>query len=257
MIIDTHTHLFVEQFDDDLDQVVQRARAEDVEYFLLPNIDDESIERLHATVNRYPDQMFPMMGLHPTSVDENWRQRLATVEKALGEGRYYGIGEIGLDLYWDTRFAREQEEVLRIQLNWAKELNLPVSIHIRKAFDEIFPIIEDEQDGRLRGVFHCFTGTYDQARRAIDLNMHLGIGGVVTFKNGKIDRFLDQIPIDRLVVETDAPWLTPAPFRGKRNEPAYLKYVIEKLAAIYGTTPKEIACLTTQNALDLFDIPVA
>ena len=257
MIIDTHTHLFVEQFDDDLDQVVQRARAEDVEYFLLPNIDDESIERLHATVNRYPDQMFPMMGLHPTSVDENWRQRLATVEKALGEGRYYGIGEIGLDLYWDTRFAREQEEVLRIQLNWAKELNLPVSIHIRKAFDEIFPIIEDEQDGRLRGVFHCFTGTYDQARRAIDLNMHLGIGGVVTFKNGKIDRFLDQIPIDRLVVETDAPWLTPAPFRGKRNEPAYLKYVIEKLAAIYGTTPKEIACLTTQNALDLLDIPVA
>ncbi len=257
MIIDTHTHLFVEQFDDDLDQVVQRARAEDVEYFLLPNIDDESIERLHATVNRYPDQMFPMMGLHPTSVDENWRQRLATVEKALREGHYYGIGEIGLDLYWDTRFAREQEEVLRIQLNWAKELNLPVSIHIRKAFDEIFPIIEDEQDGRLRGVFHCFTGTYDQARRAIDLNMHLGIGGVVTFKNGKIDRFLDQIPIDRLVVETDAPWLTPAPFRGKRNEPAYLKYVIEKLAAIYGTTPKEIACLTTQNALDLFDIPVA
>ena len=257
MIIDTHTHLFVEQFDDDLDQVVQRARAEDVEYFLLPNIDDESIERLHATVNRYPDQMFPMMGLHPTSVDENWRQRLATVEKALREGRYYGIGEIGLDLYWDTRFAREQEEVLRIQLNWAKELNLPVSIHIRKAFDEIFPIIEDEQDGRLRGVFHCFTGTYDQARRAIDLNMHLGIGGVVTFKNGKIDRFLDQIPIDSLVVETDAPWLTPAPFRGKRNEPAYLKYVIEKLAAIYGTTPKEIACLTTQNALDLFDIPVA
>ncbi len=257
MIIDTHTHLFVEQFDDDLDQVVQRARAEDVEYFLLPNIDDESIERLHATVNRYPGQMFPMMGLHPTSVDENWRQRLATVEKALREGHYYGIGEIGLDLYWDTRFAREQEEVLRIQLNWAKELNLPVSIHIRKAFDEIFPIIEDEQDGRLRGVFHCFTGTYDQARRAIDLNMHLGIGGVVTFKNGKIDRFLDQIPIDRLVVETDAPWLTPAPFRGKRNEPAYLKYVIEKLAAIYGTTPKEIACLTTQNALDLFDIPVA
>lgn len=257
MIIDTHTHLFVEQFDDDLDQVVQRARAEDVEYFLLPNIDDESIERLHATVNRYPDQMFPMMGLHPTSVDENWRQRLATVEKALREGHYYGIGEIGLDLYWDTRFAREQEEVLRIQLNWAKELNLPVSIHIRKAFDEIFPIIEDEQDGRLRGVFHCFTGTYDQARRAIDLNMHLGIGGVVTFKNGKIDRFLDQIPIDSLVVETDAPWLTPAPFRGKRNEPAYLKYVIEKLAAIYGTTPKEIACLTTQNALDLFDIPVA
>ena len=257
MIIDTHTHLFVEQFDQDLDQVVRRALDEDVEYFLLPNIDDESIERLHATVERYPDRMFPMMGLHPTSVDRRWKERLATVEKTLKNGKYYGIGEIGMDLYWDTTYAKEQEQVLRTQLNWAKEMNLPVSIHIRKAFDEIFPVIEDEQDGRLRGVFHCFTGTYEQALRAIDLNMMLGIGGVVTFKNGKINKFLDKIPLQHLVVETDAPWLTPSPFRGKRNEPAYLKYIVEKLADIYHTTPKEIACITTQNALDVFkSLPV-
>jgi len=252
MIIDTHTHLFVEQFDKDRDEVIRRAKDEGVEKFLLPNIDTGSIERLKNTVAAYPGDMFPMMGLHPTSVKDNFRDELKIIEKELSEGTYYGIGEIGMDFYWDTTYAAEQEKAFRHQLNLAKELDLPVSIHIRNTFPEVLRIVKEEQDGRLRGVFHCFTGTYEQALQAIDLNMWLGIGGVVTFKNGKIDRFLDKIPLENIVVETDAPWLTPAPFRGKRNEPAYLKYIIDKLAEIYHTTPKEIACLTTHNAMDVF-----
>ncbi len=252
MIIDTHTHLFTDAFDDDRDEVVKRALDEDVEKFLLPNIDDESIDRLHETVEAYPGLMFPMMGLHPTSVKEDYRKKLKIIESALSERKYYGIGEIGMDLYWDQTFVKEQEEVFRTQLNWAKETGLPVSVHIRDAFDLTLKIVREEQDGRLKGVFHCFTGTYEQALESIDLGMHLGIGGVVTFKNGKIDRFLDKIPVENIVVETDAPWLTPAPFRGKRNEPAYLKYIVEKLAEIYHSTPGEIACLTTHNAMDVF-----
>ncbi len=252
MIIDTHTHLFVEQFDRDREKVVESAKEEGVEKFLLPNIDAGSISRLKKTVSQFPGDMFPMMGLHPTSVKENYKKELALIEKELTEGKYYGIGEIGMDFYWDTTYAAQQEEVFRTQLNWAKETGLPVSIHIRNTFDEVLKIVSEEQDGRLKGVFHCFTGTYNQALQAIDLNMWLGIGGVVTFKNGKIDKFLHKIPIENIVVETDAPWLAPAPFRGKRNEPAYLKYIIEKLAVIYHTTPKEIACLTTHNAMDVF-----
>ncbi len=252
MIIDTHTHIFVEQFDRDREEVVRRAKAEGVEKFLLPNIDAGSISALKNTVAAFPGEMFPMMGLHPTSVKENYKEELTAIEKELSEGKYYGIGEIGMDYYWDTAFASEQQKVFRIQLNWAKETGLPVSIHIRNAFDEVLKIVEEEQDGRLKGVFHCFTGTYEQALQAIDLNMWLGIGGVVTFKNGKIDTFLNRIDIKHIVVETDAPWLTPAPFRGKRNEPAYLKYIIEKLARIYHTTSGEIACLTSHNAMDIF-----
>ena len=254
MIIDTHTHIFVEQFEEDRDQVIQRALDEDVQKFILPNIDDQSIEQLRKTTDEYPDLMFPLMGLHPTSVDESWKKRLAVIERELSTNKYYGIGEIGIDLYWDKSFAKEQEEVFRTQLKWSKELNLPVSIHIREAFEPVLRIVAEEQDGRLRGVFHCFTGTYEQALQAIDLNMWLGIGGVVTFKNGKIDRFLDRIPVEQIVVETDAPWLTPAPFRGKRNEPSYLKYIVAKLAEIYGTTAGEIACITTHNAMDVFPV---
>ncbi len=252
MIIDTHTHLFVEQFDEDRDEVIARAKAEDVQKFILPNIDAASIPALKKTVADYPDDMFPLMGLHPTSVKENYRDELAIIEQELKNGKYYGIGEIGMDLYWDKTFVKEQEIVFRTQLNWAKELQLSVSIHIREAMPQTLDIIAEEQDGRLRGVLHCFTGTFEEAQRAVDLNMHLGIGGVVTFKNGKIDRFLNRIPIENIVVETDAPWLAPAPFRGKRNEPAYLKYIVEKLALMYHTSPGEIACLTTHNAMDVF-----
>jgi len=252
MIIDTHTHLFVKQFDSDRDEVIRRAQEAGVEKFLLPNIDTASVKRLKDTVNAYPDKMFPMMGLHPTSVKENYRKELQQIEKELETGTYYGIGEIGMDFYWDKTFVKEQEEAFRIQLRWAKELNLPVSIHIRETFPQVLRIVEEEQDGRLRGVFHCFTGTEEQAQKAVNLNMWLGIGGVVTFKNGRIDKFLHKIPAENIVVETDAPWLAPVPFRGKRNEPAYLTYVLKKLAEIYHTTPDEMACITTHNALDVF-----
>ena len=252
MIIDTHTHLFVKEFDADRDQVIKRAKETGVEKFVLPNIDSGSIEDLKKTVEKYPDEMIPLMGLHPTSVKENYEEELQIIKKELDTGNYKGIGEIGIDLYWDKTFIKEQQEVFKRQLQWAKEKKIPVSIHIRNAFDEVFEIVEQEKSPDLTGVFHCFTGTLPQARKAIDLNFHLGIGGVVTFKNGKIDKFLHEIPLHHLVVETDAPWLSPVPFRGKRNEPAYLKYVIDKLQEIYQMDRKELECVLYNTSNNLF-----
>ncbi len=253
MIVDTHTHLFVEEFDSDRQQVIDRAKAAGVEKFVLPNIDSSSINRLKKTVSEYPDEMLPLMGLHPTSVKENYQEELAKIKTELDRGGYYGIGEIGIDLYWDKSFLKQQEEVFQTQLQWAKDKKLPVSIHIREAFDEVFDIIEQEKSPGLTGVFHCFTGNLAQAKKAIDLNFYLGIGGVVTFKNGKIDKFLDQIPLDRLVVETDAPWLAPTPYRGKRNEPAYLEKIIDKLTDIYQINRQELTCQLYHNSMDIFN----
>ncbi len=252
MIIDTHTHLFVEEFDKDREEVIQRAKETGVEKFVLPNIDSSTIKALKKTVEEYPDEMIPLMGLHPTSVKQDYRKEMEIIKKELDTGKYAGIGEIGIDLYWDKTFLKEQQEVFQIQLQWAKEKKLPVSIHIRDAFDEVFEIVEQEKSPDLTGVFHCFTGTLEQAKKAIDLNFYLGIGGVVTFKNGKIDRFLDQIPLHHLVVETDAPWLAPTPFRGKRNEPAYLKYVIDKLQKIYQIDRQELECILYNTSNTIF-----
>jgi TatD DNase family protein len=252
MIIDTHTHLFVEDFDKDREEVIQRAKDIGVEKFVLPNIDSSTIASLNNVVLQYPDEMIPLMGLHPTSVKENYKEEMAVIKKELDTGKYKGIGEIGIDLYWDKTFIKEQQEVFQQQLQWAKEMRLPVSIHIRNAFDEVFEIIEQEKSPDLTGVFHCFTGSLEQATKAIDLNFYLGIGGVVTFKNGKIDKFLDQIPLHNLVVETDAPWLAPVPFRGKRNEPAYLKYIIDKLQEIYLMDRKELECVLYNASNNLF-----
>ncbi len=252
MIIDTHTHLFVEEFDKDREEVIQRAKETGVEKFVLPNIDSSTIKALKKTVEEYPDEMISLMGLHPTSVKQDYRKELEIIKKELDTGKYAGIGEIGIDLYWDKTFLKEQQEVFQIQLQWAKEKKLPVSIHIRDAFDEVFEIVEQEKSPDLTGVFHCFTGTLEQAKKAIDLNFYLGIGGVVTFKNGKIDRFLDQIPLHHLVVETDAPWLAPTPFRGKRNEPAYLKYVIDKLQEIYQIDRGELECILYNTSNTIF-----
>ncbi len=253
MIVDTHTHIFVEQFDKDRAEVIQRAKDVGVEKFVLPNIDSTSIERLNKTVAEYPDEMLPLMGLHPTSVKENWQEELEIIKQELDNGKYYGIGEIGIDLYWDKTFLKQQKEVFQTQLQWAKQKKLPVSIHIRDAFDEVFEIVEQEKSLDLRGVFHCFTGTLAQAKHAVDLGFHLGIGGVVTFKNGKIDKFLDQIPPHKLVVETDAPWLAPTPYRGKRNEPAYIDLVVQKLADIYQMKREEIECILYHSSLEVFD----
>jgi len=253
MIIDTHTHIFVEAFDQDRDAVIQSAKAIGVEKFVLPNIDSQSIERLKKTYNQYPDEMLPLMGLHPTSVKDNYLEELEIIKHELEAGSYYGIGEIGIDLYWDKTYLKQQQEVFQTQLQWAKEKKLPVSIHIRNAFDEVFEIVEQEKSKDLKGVFHCYTGTLEQAKHAIDLGFHLGIGGVVTFKNGKIDRFLDQIPPHNIVVETDAPWLAPTPYRGKRNEPAYIDLIVNKLSEIYQMERKELECVLYHNAMDVFD----
>ena len=195
-----------------------------------------------------------MMGLHPTHVKENVDEELAHIKEWLDKRKFYAIGEIGMDLYWDKTFLKEQQHAFRTQIQWAKEKKMPINIHCRDSFDEVFEILEEEKGDDLFGIFHCFTGNLEQANRALSYNMKLGIGGVVTFKNGKIDKFLNEIPLSEIVLETDSPYLAPTPFRGKRNESSYLINVIDKLVDIYGLTPEEIAKITTQNSKDIFGI---
>ena len=202
----------------------------------------------------YPIDVYLMMGLHPTSVNENYAEELAHVKEWIDKKDFYAIGEIGIDLYWDKSFLIEQQEAFRTQIKWAKEKKLPIAIHCREAFDEVFEILEAEKGDDLRGIFHCFTGTKKQAAQAISYNMKLGIGGVVTFKNGKIDTFLNEIDIQHIVLETDAPYLAPTPNRGKRNESAFITHVIDKLVDIYKLSFKEISEITTQNSKDIFGI---
>jgi len=204
--------------------------------------------------NDYPKNVFLMMGLHPTSVKENYLEELTLVKDWLERRSFYAVGEIGIDLYWDTSFLQQQQDAFKTQIKWAKEKNLPIVIHCRNSFDEIFEVLEEEKDDKLFGIFHCFTGSLDQAQRAISYNMKLGIGGVVTFKNGGIDKFLHKIPINNIVLETDSPYLAPVPFRGKRNESSYIIKVLDKLVDIYKLTPQEIALITTQNSIEIFEI---
>ena len=202
----------------------------------------------------YPNNVFLMMGLHPTSVKENYKEELKHVENMLAQRHFYAIGEIGIDLYWDKSTLKIQQEAFRHQIKLAKKYQLPIIIHCRESFDEIFEILEEEKGKDLFGIFHCFTGTLEQAKKAISYNMKLGIGGVVTFKNGKIDQFINQIDLKHIVLETDSPYLAPAPFRGKRNESSYIINVLDKLSYIYGVTAKEIAEITTANSKDIFKI---
>jgi len=251
-LTDTHTHLYAEAFDDDIDEVIKRAVEAGVDSFYLPAIDSSYTKRMYVLEKAYPDNMYLMTGLHPTSVKENFKEELAHVKMELAERNFVGIGEIGIDLYWDKTYLKEQQIAFQTQIQWAKERKLPIIIHSRDSFDEIFEILEAEKSPDLFGIFHCFTGTLAQAHQAIDYNMKLGIGGVVTFKNGKIDQFLHEIPLDNIVLETDAPYLAPVPYRGKRNEPAYLLKIAEKLAGIYQTDIENIAKITTENALEVF-----
>lgn len=253
-ITDTHTHLYSSQFDEDRDSMMQRAFDAGVSRFFIPAIDSTHTDAMLALEENYPDAIFLMMGLHPTSVKENYKEELAHVKEMLNKRSFYAIGEIGIDLYWDKSFLAQQQEAFKTQIQWAKELNLPIVIHCRDAFDEIFEVLESEKDEKLFGIFHCFTGTLEQAKRALSYNMKLGIGGVVTFKNGKIDKFLNEIPLKHIVLETDSPYLAPTPFRGKRNESSYIINVIDKLVDIYGLTSEEIAKITTQNSKDIFGI---
>jgi len=254
MITDTHTHLYSEQFNDDRNAMIQRAKDAGVSRFFIPAIDSTYIESMLSLEKENPNDVFLMMGLHPTSVKENYLEELAHVKEWISKKDFYAIGEIGIDLYWDKSYLPQQQEAFRTQIKWAKEKKLPIVIHCRDAFDEIFEILESEKSDDLRGIFHCFTGTLSQAKQAISFNMKLGIGGVATFKNGKIDQFLNEIDIKHIVLETDAPYLAPTPFRGKRNESSYITKVIDKLVDIYKLSFDEIAKITTQNSKDVFGI---
>ncbi len=254
MITDTHTHLYSDQFDDDRSTMMQRAKDAGVSRFFIPAIDSETTQAMFDLEKQFPKDVFLMMGLHPTSVKENYQEELAHVKNWIDNRDFVGIGEIGIDLYWDKTFLIQQQDAFRTQIRWAKEKKLPIVIHCRDAFDEIFEILEEEKSADLFGIFHCFTGTIEQAKQAISYNMKLGIGGVVTFKNGKIDTFLHEIDIKHIVLETDSPYLAPTPFRGKRNESSYITKVVEKLATIYNLSFDEIAAITTQNSKDVFGI---
>ena len=254
MITDTHTHLYASQFDKDQTAMMQRAKDAGVSRFFVPAIDSSYTESMMKLEKAFPTEVFLMMGLHPTSVKENYIEELAHVKEWIDKKKFFALGEIGIDLYWDKSFLTQQQEAFRTQIKWAKEKSLPIVIHCRDAFDEIFEILELEKGESLRGIFHCFTGTKEQALKAISYNMKLGIGGVATFKNGMIDKFLNEINIAHIVLETDAPYLAPTPYRGKRNESAYITNVVDKLVDIYGLSFKEVAEITTQNSKDIFGI---
>lgn len=254
ILTDTHTHLYSNQFEEDRDAMMQRAFDININRFFMPAIDSGYVEAMYALEKKYPKNVFLMMGLHPTSVKENYEEELAFVEKQFKERDFYAVGEIGIDLYWDKTTLAIQQDAFKRQIQLAKQKKLPIVIHCRDAFDEIFEVLEAEKSDDLFGIFHCFTGTLEQAQQAISFNMKLGIGGVVTFKNGKIDQFLNQIPMEHIVLETDSPYLAPAPFRGKRNESSYLLQVAEKVATIYGVTIEKVASITTQNSKDIFGV---
>ena len=254
MLTDTHTHLYSNHFNEDLSLVMQRAFDSGVKRLFIPAIDSATTEAMYSLEKQYPDNVFLMMGLHPTSVKSNFEQELEHVKREFSKRHFFAVGEIGIDLYWDKSNLENQKKAFKIQIKLAKKYKLPIVIHCRDAFDEIFKILESENDDDLFGIFHCFTGTEEQANKAISFNMKLGIGGVVTFKNGKIDTFLNKIDIKNIVLETDSPYLSPVPYRGKRNESSYLPLVCKKLAEIYQLSEEEISLITTQNSKDVFGI---
>lgn len=253
-IIDTHSHVYLPDFDNDLDEMIKRCHVAGVTKVLLPNIDIDSIAQVKKLTAKDSSLFFSMMGLHPCSVKEGTDEVLKLIKAELDNGTYYGVGEIGLDYYWDVTFKEKQIEAFKLQLQWAKEKKLPVSIHTRNALDDCIKYVTEMKDENLRGVFHCFGGTVEQAKQITDLGFCLGIGGVVTYKNGGLDKVLPEIGIDNLVLETDAPYLTPVPFRGKRNEPAYLVHVAERISELCNVSTKEVYEATTENALAVFNV---
>lgn len=254
IITDTHTHLYSEAFSEDQEEMIQRALDVNVKRFFIPAIDSTYTESMLSLQKKYPEHVYLMMGLHPTHVKENFKDELEHVEELLKNHTYVAVGEIGIDLYWDKTTLGIQQEAFKYQIQLAKQHRLPIVIHCRDAFDEVFDVLESEKGDDLYGIFHCFTGDIEQAKQAISYNMKLGIGGVVTFKNGKIDQFLNQIDIKHIVLETDAPYLAPKPFRGKRNETAYITKVVDKLAEIYNLSIEDITKITTENSKAVFKI---
>ena len=266
MIINTHSHIYDGAFDFDREEAFQRAMEAGVEMLLLPNTDETTIKPMIEFYDKHPENVRVMMGLHPEEVKEDYKKTLKKIETLIEDfstplrcgrnDKLVGIGEIGLDFYWDDTYKKEQIEVLTEQLHWAKELGLPVSLHTRNAFQDMFRLLDHEQDGRLAGVMHCFNGTYDEAKTALSYGFHLGLGGVITYKNCGVKEFLADIPMERIVLETDDPYLPPVPYRGQRNEPAYIVKTAEKVAEIYNVTTEEICRITTENAIKLFKLTV-
>lgn len=251
---DTHSHIYSEEFELDRNEMMQRAFDAGVQRIFVPSIDSSYTQKMYDLEKQYPENVFLMIGLHPTYVKENYEEELVFVESELEKRKFYAIGEIGIDLFWDKTRLEEQKIAFKRQIQLAKRYKLPINIHCRDAFDEVFEVLESEKSEDLFGIFHCFTGDFDQALKAISYNMKLGIGGVATFKNGKIDQFLKEIDLKNIVLETDSPYLAPVPFRGKRNESSYTKLVAEKLAVIYDIPLEEIARITTENSKAIFGI---
>ncbi|WP_443944522.1 TatD family hydrolase [Pedobacter sp. AW1-32] len=251
---DTHTHLYYEQDAEKQAQLMERCFENDVNRLFLPNVDVASVAMIDALVKKYPENCFAMAGLHPCDVKEGYQDVLQQIYTGISGREIYAIGEIGIDLYWDKTTLAIQQDAFHEQIKWAKEMELPIVIHCREAFDEVFEVLESERDEKLRGILHCFTGNVAQAKQAIDLNFYLGIGGVVTYKKAGLDAVLTEIPLEKLVLETDSPYLAPVPFRGKPNESSYLIYVAQKIADIYGVSVEEVAKITTENSKKIFGV---
>ncbi|NIY84642.1 TatD family hydrolase [Vibrio hepatarius] len=251
-MIDTHAHIYASEFDNDRDQVVERALAQGIEKILLPNIDLESIEPMLQTEAAYPEICRSMMGLHPCYVDGNVKQTLEIIHSWFAKHNFIAVGEIGIDLYWDKTYKAEQEMAFTTQLNWAKEMKLPVVIHTRDSIQETLALLEKEQDGSLSGVFHCFGGSIEEAKAINDLGFHLGLGGVTTFKNGGMDKVIPHLDMDYVILETDCPYLAPVPHRGKRNEPSYIPLIAERIASLRALSIGDVQAMTNRNANRLF-----
>jgi TatD DNase family protein len=252
MYIDTHTHLFLKEFDSDRDEVIKRAIHSGINKMFLPNIDSRTIQPLLDVTGLYPDNLYPMMGLHPTSVKKNYREQLRIVEEWLNKKKFYAIGETGIDLFWDRTHLTEQKDAFIQHIRFSKEFGLPLIIHSRESFNEIFKILNEELTGDITGIFHSFSGTFEQAKEIFNFGFKIGIGGIVTFKNSGLDCVVALTGPDQIVLETDSPYLAPVPFRGKRNEPSYLLFTAQKIADILGMSVEETARITTMNALNIY-----
>lgn len=253
-IIDTHAHIYVKQFAEDSDEMIQKAKEQGVEAIFMPNIDFNTIAPMLALANKYPNYCYPMLGLHPCDVKENYKQVLSEMKPLFEQDKYYGVGETGLDYHWDLTFKKEQKEALKIQTEWANEMELPLILHTRKSFEDTFEVVSKNKSDNLTGIFHCFGGSVEDAQKVFNIGFYIGIGGVLTFKKSGLDKVIEQLPLDKVVIETDSPYLAPTPFRGKRNEPAYTNLVVEKMTEVKGMSKEEVIEITSNNARELFGV---
>jgi TatD DNase family protein len=253
-LTDTHTHLYYETDAVKRDNLVSRCKENDINRLFLPNVDAASVELVKSLTQEFPDLCYPMLGLHPCSVKDGWEAELNKIQQAIDQFKIVAIGEIGIDLYWDKTTLTEQVKAFKTQISWAKTLGLPIVIHCREAFDEVCEVLQEEADENLRGIFHCFSGTIEQANKIIALGFYLGIGGVVTYKNSGLDKVVEQVNLKHIVLETDSPYLAPVPFRGKPNESSYLVYIARKVAELHQTDIEIIARITTENSKLIFGV---